>query len=339
MLDYCRTTYIAARFTLLLFLFFGMSFLVSSDSFPRMRVRVDLLKRNLPLLGIFLGVAGLLAAPILIHFALHPESFFDRSSQVSIFSSPQRQGTPLTTLLVNVWEHLLLFGFRGDQRWLRNFPPLPLFNIWEASFFWLGTGIAFKRWRQPAYRLLLIWLVALALPSILSLEIGGVRTLRLIGAVPAVYLLTGVGMWETFRFLQERSRAMQWGIGPILRANEIRGILAVSILVAGLILVQGVTTYRIYFQEWAEHREVNESYETWLGHWARQLNTQPTDAETVYPNPRFFLYPTDLFTSHFQVPLSRPGFSPYRLSECAQPGAADRIYIESKGEDICCQDS
>ena len=84
---------------------------------------------------------------------------------------------------------------------------------------------------------------------------------------------------------------MQWGIGPILRANETRETLVVAILAAGLILVQGVTTYRIYFHKWAEHREVNDSYETWLGDWARQLNTQPSDAQTVYLIPGFSYTP------------------------------------------------
>lgn len=284
-------TYIAARFTLLLFLFFGLSFLVSSGSVTRMRVRVDLLKRNLPMIGIFLGVSGLVAAPILIHFALHPDSFFDRSSQVSILNSPLRQGNPLRALLANVWEHLLLFGFRGDPGWVRNFPGRPMLNIWEAFFFWLGAGIAFKRWRRPAYRLLLIWLVALALPSVLSLDLAGVRTLRFIGAMPAVYLLAGVGMWETLRFLQERSRAMQWGIGRILRENETRVVLTVVIIVAGLILVKSVTTFRIYFQGWAQHREVNDSYEKWLGDWARTSNALPSDAKTVYLIPGFSYTP------------------------------------------------
>ena len=241
-------TYIAARFTLLLFLFYGLSLLLSFRSITRMRVRVGLLKRNLPWTGIFLGVAGLVAAPILIHFALHPEDFFSRSSNISIFDSDLSQGIPLRAFLVNVWEHLLLFGFRGDPAWLRNFPGRPMLNIWEALFFWLGTGIAVWRWR-PAYRLLLIWLGALILPAILARDIAAPNTLRMIGAVPAIYLLIGVGIWEAFRFLKDRSRAVQWRIGRILKENENRVVFAMAVLVAGMILVQGVTTYRIYFQK------------------------------------------------------------------------------------------
>lgn len=277
-------TYIAARFTLLLLLFFGLSFLVTSDSVTRMRVRICLLKRYLPLTGIFVGAAGLVAAPMLIHFALHPEDFFTRGSELSIFDSDLSQGIPVREFLVNAWKHLLLFGFHGDKAWDRNFPGRPMLNQWEALFFWLGAGIACWRWRS-AHRLLLIWLGALVLPAFLAREITVPNTLRMIGAVPAIYLLIGVGMWEAFRFLTERFRIMQWGMVRLHKENRSRIVIAAAVLVAGLILVQGVTTYRIYFQKWAEHREINESYETWLVDWAWTLNALPADAGTVYLIP------------------------------------------------------
>ena len=289
-------TYIAARFTLLLLLFFGLSFLVTSDSVTRIRVRVGLLKRYLPWTGIFVGVAGLVAAPILIHFALHPEDFFTRSSELSIFDSDLSQGIPLRAFLVNAWKHLLLFGFHGDQAWDRNFPGRPMLNLWEAFFLWLGAGLAVWRWR-PAYRLLLIWLGALILPAFLARDITVPNTLRMIGAVPAIYLLIGVGMWEALGFLKERSRAVQWRTSRILKEIETKVAFALAVLVAGMILVQGITTYRIYFQKWPELREINESYETWVGDWARTLSELPSDVETVYLIPGFsYTYP--IFTHY-----------------------------------------
>lgn len=284
-------TYIAARFTLLLFLFYGLSFLLTYHSATGIRFRVGLLKRNLLWTGIFLGVAGLVAAPILFHFALHPGDFFARSSKLSIFDSDLRQGTLLKAFLVNAWEHLLLFGFHGDLASDRNFSGRPMLDLWEALFLWLGVGIAFRRWR-PGYRLLLIWLGTLILPAFLARDYTVPNTLRMMGAVPAFYLLIGVGMWEAFQFLKERLRVRQWRMGRFYDENETRIVSAVAILVAGLILVKGFTTYRIYFQKWAEHREVSDSYETWLGEWAQTLNALPSDAETVYLIPGFpYTYP------------------------------------------------
>ena len=60
----------------------------------------------------------------------------------------------------NVWEHLLVLGFRGDPYWRHNLPNQPMLNPWQAFFFWLGVGMAVWRWQErPAYRLLILWLV------------------------------------------------------------------------------------------------------------------------------------------------------------------------------------
>ena len=105
-----------------------------------------------------LGVAGLIAAPILVYFALHPDHFFIRSNQLLILQPDQSQGDPLGALLGNVWEHLLAFGFGGDPNWRHNFAGHPMLNPLEAFFFWFGAGMAVWRWQRPAYRLLLLWL-------------------------------------------------------------------------------------------------------------------------------------------------------------------------------------
>ena len=205
-------TYIPARFTPFLFLFFGLSFALPIRTVTGERAPAGPLKRNLQLAGVFVVVAGLVAAPILVYFALHPEHFFMRSNQVLVFHPDRNQGDSLGTFLGSVWGHLLAFGFRGDPNGRHNFAGQPMLNPWEAFFFWLGVGMAVWRWQRPAYRLLLLWLVILLLPATLAGDINEIppNTLRMIGAAPAIYLLTGVGVWEAFRFLIERCRALKW---------------------------------------------------------------------------------------------------------------------------------
>ena len=262
-------TYIPARFTPFLFLFFGLSFLPYLCSAAKTRARSEMLN-----VGIFLGVAGLVAAPILIYFALNPEHFFLRSSKLSVFHPDRSQGDPLESLLRNVWEHLLAFGFRGDPAWRRNFAGQPMLNPWEALFFWLGVGMAVWRWQRPAYRLLLIWLGVMLLPAMLARDFVP-HTLRMIGAAPAIYLLVSVGFWETYRFLKDRFFPEDWA----------RSAIATGVMVSGLILVQGVSTYRTYFQRWAEAPELYEEYEVEWTDLVRVLQGKAPNADIVYLVP------------------------------------------------------
>ena len=274
-------TYMPARFVPLLFLFFGLSFLLPLSAATRARVRAEL-----PWAGAFLGAAGLVAAPLLVYFALHPAHFFLRSKHVWVFDPVRSQGNPLGTFLFNVWDHLLVLGFRGDPSWRNNYPGQPMLSPGEAFFFWLGVGMAVWYWqRRPAYRLLLLWLGVLILPATLAIDSASPSTLRMIGAAPAIYLLVGVGMWEAFQFLRERCRALPWRASLIFQENNTRAAIAVGAVVIGLILVQGVSAYRTYFQKWAAAPEVNEVYKTIWTDLARTLNAQPYETDMVFLIP------------------------------------------------------
>ena len=276
------STYTPARFAPFLFLLYGLSFLLPPRAYTWARVRAAL-----PGIGVFVGVAGLVAAPLFVYFALHPEHFFMRGSPISVFDPSRSQGNPLALYLLNVWEHLLAFGFRGDGNWRHNFAGRPMLNPWEAGFFWLGVGMAVWRWqRRPAYRLLLLWLGVMILPATLARD-SAPNTVRMIGSMPAIYLLVAVGVWEAFRILRERGGALQGRAGLIFRENGARAAIAMGVVVGGLILAQGVTTYRTYFYKWAVAPELYRAYEVEWTDLARALNEQQSDANMAYLIPGF----------------------------------------------------
>ena len=160
-------TYIPARFVPFLLLLFGFSFLLPHGSVSRSKIRTEL-----PFIGLFLGTATVVAAPLLIHFALNPDHFFMRSSQLWIFDDNIGAAKTLSALIENVWEYLLIFGIHSDQYWHHfSVKQMVLYPL-EALFFWLGVGLALRRWRDPTYRLLLLWLGVMLLPGILSVETG-----------------------------------------------------------------------------------------------------------------------------------------------------------------------
>ena len=311
-------TYIAARSTPFLFLFFGLSFLLpwgrsedggerSERGFRSLRFSplTSRLRAELPWAGIFVGVAVLLAAPILIYFVLHPENFFLRSNQLSVIQTGRSQGGPLWAIVVNVWEHLLAFGIRGDPSGRHNYSGQPMLNSWEALFFWLGVGMAVWRWQRPAYRLLLLWLGLLLLPAMLSKDQNVPNTLRMIGAAPAIYLLIGVGVCGAFRFRplilfihvmgkMTRLENLKSPIKSITKItqikveNESRAVIAMGLVVSGLILVQGVLTHRTYFEKWAAAAtEIEQLYWTQWRELTRVVSVQPSADDIAYLIPSY----------------------------------------------------
>ena len=110
-------TYMPARFAPFLFVFLGLSFLPSLRAVSWEKVR-----KELRWAAVFAGVAALVAAPLLVHFALNPEHFFLRSKHLWVFDPVRSQGDPLGTFLINVWDHLSVLGLRGDPHWRKTTP-------------------------------------------------------------------------------------------------------------------------------------------------------------------------------------------------------------------------
>ena len=263
-------TYPVSRFTPVLFFFFGMSFLV-----PWRAVRWRSMRQELRWAALFSGAAALVAAPLLVHFALHPEHLFLRSKYLWVFDPFINQGDPLRLLLINVKEHLMAFGIDDDPNLRSNFEGQPLLSPLASVFFWLGVGISIRRWQWSAFRLLFLWLVTMLVPGILAWDGTPPGFLRILAATPAIYLLTGVGVWEAFIFLRER----------FFRENATRvAVVAASAIVIAL-LVQGIGAFRNYFHEWAVDPRVRTYYVEPRTNLFRLLNERQPGPDTVYIVP------------------------------------------------------
>ena len=285
-------TYMPARFAPFLFVFFGLSFLPSLRAVSWEKVR-----KELRWAAVFAGVAALVAAPLLVHFALNPEHFFLRSKNLWVFDPVRSQGDPLGTFLINVWDHLSVLGLRGDPHWRKNYPGQPMLNPAEALFFWFGVGVAVWRWRWPVYRLLLIWLATMMFPAFLARDIWAPSTIRMLGVAPAIYLFVGVGVWEAFRFLRER----------FFRESATRAAIAAGSVISVAILVQGILTYRTYFHKWAFAPEVQAAYFAPWPDVLQALNAQSSRADVLYLFPQYSDYGYEyLYQGAAQVHLFDP---------------------------------
>jgi len=292
-------TYIPARLVPLLLFLFGLSFLPSliesrfSDEERRKNGISHWLptiatpsKAELQMIGTFLGCATLVAAPILLHFAFHPEHFFMRSDLVSVFQTNVSQGDMLKSLLNNTWIHLQSFGFRGDWVTRHNIPFRPMLNLWEASLFWFGVAMAGWYARRAANRILLLWLLILLLPAVLARGMMPPPSfIRMIGVTPAIFLLIGVGLWEAIQLFARIGGALQGPAGLSFHSKRTYFAVGLGIVMAGLVLVQGANTYDAYFLEAAANPRFQKEFNRAWNEVAEALNALPGRSDTVYLLP------------------------------------------------------
>lgn len=153
-----------------------------------------------------IGVAAFLVAifPLAKYFFDHPGSFIGRAGHVSIFSKDLNQGDVLGTF----WEvfKLTMLGFfkDGDLNWRHNVSGFAFLDPAVAPFFAAGLAVftimAFKvcydAWRKQLeprtfyMAIVAAWFWAMLVPEITTAE-GIPHGLRLIGVIPAIFIMAG----------------------------------------------------------------------------------------------------------------------------------------------------
>lgn len=260
-------------------------------------------------LGLMVIVAFVVAMPMIVYLANHPEDVSGRTGGISVWAAE----SPLQALAISTAATFGQFNVLGDRNWRHNVAGRPEL-FWPAGIMML-VGIAgavryasaafarrcdSSRFNILVYRsgaeppwvrvfgawLVLAWLFVLMIPAILSRE-GLPHALRTIGTIPAAYLLAGLGTWITWKWL--RDVICGWLEGFITRdpsleflrprLNRIRqwfGVLLVAFLVWHA-AIEGVT----YFIRWAPNLAVAAAFAADKTELANYVNTVPEDV-SVY---------------------------------------------------------
>ena len=203
------------------------------------------------------GMAALVAAPLYWAILTNPGQGVLRMQQVWLFA----RDNPWQLLLLQLKQHLLIFGFAGDPIWLHNIPNRTPVFLPVALLFWVGviTG-----WRTADTRALL-WSVAVLLwPGILSVSNYPVPPdqLRVLQLAPVVFLLAAsglkvlVGRWQTVSL----------------------------VLAAVLVLADGAVSFRDY-QRWGTARETYEQYDADMAALAGEIAANPAITYLVPLSP------------------------------------------------------
>lgn len=215
------------------------------------------------------GVMVVVAAPLLIHLARHPEL----EVRVTELAMPLRRATEgdLAPLLRQLRESIGMFSHRGDIHWMYNLSGRPLLPLPLAIIFYVGLALAVVRLGQPGPRLLLLWLAVGTAPALVT----GLEScsLRAIAAQPAVLGLCALPFVEVARWMGDRS-------GGWVRYSS----LAVFVALSGWVVAD---TARDYFATWANHPHVRVAYHAHLAAEAAYLEREgawpPIYLSTQYP--------------------------------------------------------
>lgn len=193
-------------------------------------------KRLLTRWVVLFAVALLLFLP-LAHFAVtHPDIYFSRAGDVSIFNPALNGGSPLRAFLASTAKTAGSFHLLPDPNWRQNPAGRPLLDATTGLLFLAGLGIALWRWRRPNYLFVLIWLVVMSLPAALTVS-GMPHSSRSIGVLPVACILPAIGLHEAILWLTER-----------VAIKRIWRIMVPAVAV--LFLLVALSTYLDYFNAW-----------------------------------------------------------------------------------------
>jgi len=206
-----------------------------------------------------MALATLVTVAPLANYALtHPDMFWSRVRQTSIFNEDSSKPLP-GRLIQNAKAHLLMFNYRGDRNGRHNLPGEPMLDHAGAALFVLGLAYAIRHIGSPRYFLLVTWWAVMLCPGIFSLSFEAPQALRTIGSLPAAYAMAV----ETLRLCKLQ------GDGLELRTCKV----ATSILAACLLAYIGRANYDIYFHRQAHDFACWNAFSTPQTILARELNS------------------------------------------------------------------
>lgn len=236
------------------------------------------------------GTALLVVLPLLLFFARYPELAWERGGDV-IFTLSESGG--VSALIAHLISAGRVFIDGQDPNWRHHLVGRPVFDWLCIAGFWLGLPAVVRRYRRPVNLFLLITLGVMWLPALLSEPTF--HTLRLVGILPAYYVIVALGLLNAARWIGSRFQA-----GVTVRQTA-------PAVLAALLLFSGGTTIYDYFYRWARLPQVYQAYDGPVVDLAAYLVSPRSGTSLVIP---YYLYAHSsiryLLYEHFQEEVLLP---------------------------------
>lgn len=211
----------------------------------------------------FLLTTFIVALPIGIYFLKNPQDFVGRMTPISIFAADN----PIKEFFKSLILHFGMFNFYGDNNWRHNFAGSPMLPWSLGILFLIGILFSIKELISSFKRkdssfiihsLLLSWFLIMLLPGILTYE-GIPHALRVIGVIPAVYILAGLGGWKVYKFFEKNTKRKK-----LFLTATILFLIAISL-----------SEFDKYFLRWGKNKEVQGAFTTRFAEEGYFLNSLP----------------------------------------------------------------
>ncbi|MDP3764044.1 MAG: glycosyltransferase family 39 protein [bacterium] len=243
-------TYISWRLSPLLILLVFLMLLVKKDYNKKFILKSVL----------WFSIAGFIVmSPLALYYFNNIPDFFGRAGDVSIFKT----ASPAKAFAESAVKTLGMFNIYGDANWRHNLSTRPeLFWPFGLGFI-IGLASVLRRFTSDRNFFLISWFFVMLLPNFLAPE-GAPHALRALGAMPAVFIMSAIGLNNFYNWAQNKLDHNSKNIKRIKK--EFTYLCLLSLILCG------VWEFRTYFVVWANKMQVITSFETRLTHIANYLN-------------------------------------------------------------------
>ncbi|RME71539.1 MAG: hypothetical protein D6784_15010 [Chloroflexi bacterium] len=205
-----------------------------------------------PSLLLPVGIASLVAAPLLLFFILHPTAVLQRPLQLV----NTNEVSSVTSLLEASIDMLSTFGLIPGYLW-QGITDHLVFDPLVTVLFVVGVLTSLWHWRSPGHLFLLIWWGVMIIPAVASRSAsqGFIFEVwrRGVGAQPVSFILIAVGLQTSAQFALTRR------LWP-KRGRTERPDLFSFVYPLAIALTVGVSawfSYKFYFEQWATSEAVS----------------------------------------------------------------------------------
>jgi 4-amino-4-deoxy-L-arabinose transferase-like glycosyltransferase len=204
-----------------------------------------------------LTLAAVIAAPLVIFLAIHP----DAESGRAFMSEPIQQllRGNAGPALAGAFATLKMFTFSGDAQVLYNVPGRPALALLAGAMFYIGLILALARFKQSEYAFVLLWLFTALAPAMVTFPAP--NFFRTVLAQAPTAALIAIGVSATGDLIMRVARGAQWA-RPVIPL--------IAVFVVGQTAWQ---TWNDYFVTWANLRDVRFQYNAGPAAAARYLDT------------------------------------------------------------------